>query len=114
MLKNEKNILIALAILFSANTLFAQPAPIQQSAIDSFKNTVNGKAPDTAKVHAFYWLSRAKTLSNMDESVGFANKGLDLARQIKFPIGSWNVWKHFPSLMLSRLHLKKALVLPMK
>ena len=82
-----KNILIALPILLSTNILFAQPVPMEQSAMDSLKNIINGNTPDTAKVHAFYWLSRSKTLSNTGESVELANKGLDLARKIKFPIG---------------------------
>ena len=30
----------ALATLLSANILFAQPAPVEQSAIDSFKNII--------------------------------------------------------------------------
>jgi two-component sensor histidine kinase len=38
-------------------------------------------------VHAFYSLSRGTTLSNISESLDFGNKGLDLARKIKFPIG---------------------------
>ena len=85
--KNEKNILVALAILLSTDMLFAQPISIEQSAMDSFKNTINGNTSDTVKVHALYWLSRTKTLSNTDESVELANKGLDLATKIKFPIG---------------------------
>ena len=83
----KKNILVALATLLSANMLFAQPAPVEQPAIDSFKNIINGNTADTSKVHAFYWLSRGKTLSNTGESIELANKGLDLARKIKFPIG---------------------------
>ena len=82
-----KNVLIALALLLNANMIFAQPVPLEQSAIDSFKNIINGNIQDTAKVHAYYWLSRAKTLSNTGESVELGNKGLDLARKIKFPIG---------------------------
>ena len=83
----KKIVLIALAILLSANMLFAQPAPVEKAAIDSFKNIINGNTADTSKVHAFYWLSRGKTLSNTGESIELANKGLDLARKIKFPIG---------------------------
>ena len=84
---NQKNILIALVILLSANILLAQPAPMGQAASDSLKNIINGNTADTTKVHAFYWLSRGKTLNKTDESVYLANKGLDLARKIKFPIG---------------------------
>src|SRR5258705_7626442 len=84
--QNEKNILVALATLFSASMLFAQPAQVERAAIDSFKNIINGNTADTAKVHAFYWLSRAKTLSSTGESIELGNKRLDLARKIKFPI----------------------------
>jgi two-component sensor histidine kinase len=76
-----------LATLLSANIMFAQPAPVEQSAIDSFKNIINGSTADTGKVHAFYWLSRSKTLSSTGESIELANKGLDLAKKIKFPMG---------------------------
>ncbi len=85
--QNEKNILVALAILLSHNILFAQPAPAGPSAADSFKNIIQGNASDTSKVHAFYWLSRGATLGNTAESVDWGNKGLDLARKIKFSIG---------------------------
>jgi len=79
--------LVTLAIVCSASMMFAQPAPVERSAIDSFKNIIQGNTADTSKVHAFYWLSRGKTLGNTAESVELANKGLDLARRIKFPIG---------------------------
>ncbi len=60
---------------------------MKQSAMDSLKNIINSKANDTNKVHAFYWLSRTNTLSNTKESLELANKGLDLAKKIDFPIG---------------------------
>ncbi len=85
--KNEKNILIAVAIILSANMVLAQPVAMEQSAIDSFKNIINSNIADTAKVHALYWLSRSETLSDADESLALANKGLGLARNIKFPAG---------------------------
>lgn len=66
---------------------WAQPAPLSKSKIDSLKNVINSKTDDTTKVHAFYWISRANTLSNTSESLIFANKGLELARKAKFPIG---------------------------
>src|SRR6185437_7262133 len=84
---NEKAILVMLAILLSVNTLVAQPVSIEPSAIDSFKNILKSNSADTTKVHALYWLSRVKTLSNAGESVELANIGLDLAKKIKFPIG---------------------------
>ena len=86
-LHSEKNILVALATLLSANILFAQPAPVERPAIDSFKNIIQGNAADTTKVHAYYWLSRGMTLGNTAESVEWGNKGLDLAKKIKFSIG---------------------------
>ena len=85
--KNKKNLLLALPILFNSNMLSAQPVPMGQSGIDSLENVINGNANDTTKVHAFYWLSRGTTLGNTGESVELGNKGLDLARKIKFPIG---------------------------
>src|SRR5215212_9302861 len=86
-LRSEKNMLVALATLLSANLLFAQPAPVERSVIDNFKMIIQGNAADTAKVHAYYWLSRAMTLGNTTESVEWGNKGLDLAKKIKFYIG---------------------------
>ena len=83
---SEKSILV-LAILCSANVLFAQPVPMTQAAVDSLKNIIQSNLPDTNKVHAFYWLGRAKTLSNTDESVQWGTEGLDLAKKIKFPVG---------------------------
>lgn len=83
----KKLIHLALLPLCAVNFLFAQPAPVNKSVIDSLKKLINSKANDTAKVHAYYWISRANTLSNTSESVDFANKGLELAQKVKFPIG---------------------------
>lgn len=80
-------IYLTLLALCAVTPLFAQPAPVNKSVIDSLKNIINSKANDTAKVHAYYWISRANTLSNTGESINFANKGLELARKVKFPIG---------------------------
>ncbi|HZI52674.1 MAG TPA: sensor histidine kinase, partial [Chitinophagaceae bacterium] len=82
-----KNIPVIVVILLAHAALIAQPAPVSRSAIDSFQNIIKGKAADTSKVHAYYWLSRGTTLGNSAESVDWGNKGLDLARKIKFPIG---------------------------
>ncbi len=83
-----KNLLYYLFLaLLAVNTLFAQPAPLNKSVIDSLKSVIKSKANDTTKVHAYYWISRANTLSNSTESLEFANKGLALARKAKFPIG---------------------------
>jgi len=84
---SKKNILVTLATLLSASIVFAQPAPVDQHAIDSLKNIVQGNAADTNKIHAYYWLSRGLTLGNTAESVEWGNKGLDLAAKIKFSIG---------------------------
>lgn len=73
--------------LSSVISVFAQPAPLNKSALDSLKNVINSSANDTAKVHAFYWISRATTLSNTTESINFASKGLALAQKAQFPIG---------------------------
>ncbi|GAB2613043.1 hypothetical protein GCM10027035_06790 [Emticicia sediminis] len=73
--------------LSSVISVFAQPAPLNKSILDSLKNVINSSANDRAKVHAFYWISRATTLSNTTESINFANKGLVLAQKAKFPIG---------------------------
>ena len=81
------NILVTLAIVCSANRLFAQPIRMEQTSVDSLKNSIKGNTPDTNKVHALYWLSRTETLSSTDESVKSANEGLNLALKIKFPIG---------------------------
>lgn len=70
-----------------ANLATAQPAPLGKSKIDSLKNVINGRSNDTAKVHAFYWMSRSTTLSNTTESINFASKGLALAQKAQFPIG---------------------------
>jgi two-component sensor histidine kinase len=83
----RKNILVSLATLFAATMLYAQPVPMSQRGIDSLKYIINGNTGDTNKVHAFYWLSRTKTLGNTDESVKLANEGLDLAKKLKFPMG---------------------------
>jgi two-component system, sensor histidine kinase PdtaS len=85
--ENGKNILAALVIFLGANMLSAQPTRLEKSAIDSFKIIIKGNTTDTTTVHALYWLSRNTTLSNTSESVELANKGLDLARKIKFPPG---------------------------
>lgn len=86
-IQNKNYIVVGLAILSGVNMLLAQPVRLERSAIDSFKNSITGNTGDTAKVHAFYWMSRNKTLSNTGESIELANKGLDLARKIKFPVG---------------------------
>jgi two-component sensor histidine kinase len=84
---NKKNILVSLAFLFTAIILNAQPTQVDRPAIDSLHHIIESNVQDSNKVHAFYLLSRGTTLSNTNESVEFANKGLDLARKIKFPIG---------------------------
>lgn len=85
--KDGKHILVALAIILSVTRLFAQPVRMERASIDSLNKIVEGNAADTGKVHAFYWLSRSNTLSNTGESVELANKGLNLAKKIKFAIG---------------------------
>ncbi|MCP9764680.1 tetratricopeptide repeat-containing sensor histidine kinase [Lacihabitans soyangensis] len=82
-----KKILLFLVSVCLANLATAQPAPLGKSKIDSLKNVINGRSNDTAKVHAFYWMSRSTTLSNTTESINFASKGLALAQKAKFPIG---------------------------
>src|ERR1700750_1472403 len=84
---DKRNMLFLPALLFIANLLNAQPAPMGQPAEDSLHNIIEGNAQDSNKVHAFYWLSRGTTLSNTNKSVELGNQGLDLARKIKFPIG---------------------------
>lgn len=79
------NLLIVTSCLF--NSVFAQPTPLNKSEIDNLKNIIKSNTNDTNKVHAFYWISRANTLSNTTESIDIANKGLELARNLKFPIG---------------------------
>jgi two-component sensor histidine kinase len=81
------NMLATLAMVCSANVLFAQPFRLEQPAVDSFTSIIKGNRQDTNRVHALYWLSRSKTLSNTGESVALGNEGLDLARKIKFPMG---------------------------
>jgi len=83
----KKNLLAPLAFLFTANILNAQPAPMDQPAMDSLLSVIKSNAQDSNKVHAFYTLSRGITLSNTKESLEFGNKGLDLARKIKFTMG---------------------------
>jgi two-component sensor histidine kinase len=83
----KKHIQFIIATCFSYTSLYAQPAPLNKSTIDSLENIINSKTNDTSKVHAYYWISRANTLSNTTESLDFANKGLELARKAKFPIG---------------------------
>ena len=83
----KKNILLLPAFLFTAYILNAQPAPLGQPAEDSLHSIIESNTQDSNKVHAFYWLSRGTTLSNTSKSVEFGNKGLDLARKIKFPMG---------------------------
>jgi len=84
---SKKNILVLLTFLFIANILYAQPAPLDRAGVDSLNHIIESNTLDSNKVHAFYWLSRGTTLSNTNKSVEFANKGLDLAREIKFPMG---------------------------
>ncbi len=73
--------------LIASNLISAQPFPVQNSAMDSLQNIINSKAKDTNKVHAFYWLSRANTLLNARLAIELANKGLNLSKENKFPIG---------------------------
>src|SRR5436190_11373988 len=86
-LTDKKNMLVSLAFLFTANILYAQPAPLDQAGTDSLNNIIQSNTQDSNKVHAFYWLSRGTTLSNTNKSVELGHEGLDLARKIKFPMG---------------------------
>lgn len=74
-------------LLLASNILSAQPFPMQKAAMDSLQNIINGKANDTNKIHAFYWLSRANMLLNTQKTLELANEGLDLTKKIDFPIG---------------------------
>jgi two-component sensor histidine kinase len=83
-----KTILKSLIVtLIASYSLYAQPVPLNKTTVDSLKIVINKNVNDTAKVHAFYWISRANTLSNTSESIDFASKGLVLARKVKFPTG---------------------------
>lgn len=83
----KKSMFVLLAFLFAMNMLYAQPAPLDKAGSDSLHHVIGSSTQDTNKVHAYYWLSRGTTLSNVNQSVELGNKGLDLARKIKFPIG---------------------------
>jgi two-component sensor histidine kinase len=83
----KKHLHFIIATCFSYTSLYAQPAPLNKPTIDSLENVINSKTHDTSKVHAYYWISRANTLSNTTVSLDFASKGLELARKAKFPIG---------------------------
>jgi two-component sensor histidine kinase len=83
----KKPALATFLFLFATHLLSAQPTGISPVASDSLKKVLAGTANDTTKVHAYYWLSRANTLSNTQASLDLANKGLDLAKKIGFPIG---------------------------
>ena len=83
----KKNRLVTLAIVCSATMLFAQPTRMEHTAEVSFKNIIKGNIQDTNKVHALYWLSRTYTLNNTAESIELGNEGLQLATQLKFPMG---------------------------
>ena len=78
---------ILFTFLFIANISYAQPAPSNEAGTDSLNNIIKSNWPDSNKVHAFYWLARGTTLSNTNQSVEFGNKGVHLARKIKFPMG---------------------------
>ncbi len=79
--------LVSVAFLFIAHIPKAQPVFMEQHAIDSFHKIINLNKQDSNEVHAYYSLSRGTTLNNTNKSVELGNKGLDLARKIKFPIG---------------------------
>lgn len=81
------NSLIIAVILTSPAMLFAQPFSLEKPVVDKYKDLIGKNAPDTATVHAFYWLSRNITLSNTGEAIDLANKGLELARKINFRSG---------------------------
>ena len=83
----KHHLMVTLAFVCSANTLFAQPTRMEQTAIDSFKNIIKANIQDTNKVHALYWLSRTNTFSNTAESVALGNEGLKLSGKLKFPMG---------------------------
>lgn len=84
---DKKKMLVSLAFLFIASLLKAQPVFMEQHAMDSLKYIIALNKQDSNEVHAFYLLSRGNTLSNTSKSVEMGNKGLDLARKIKFPMG---------------------------
>ena len=84
---DKKNILVSLAFLFTANILSAQPIFMEQHATDSLQKIIELNKEDSNEVHAFYSLSRGTTLSNANKSVELGNKGLYLAKKIKFPMG---------------------------
>ncbi len=83
----RKYILVAFTLLFTLNTLLAQPFPMNDAEMDNFSKKANGAAKDSTKVNALYWLSRANTLVNPNKTIEIANQGLSLAREIKYPIG---------------------------
>ena len=84
---DKKKMLLLPAILFAAYILNGQPAPMDPHTKDSLQKIIESNTQDSSKVHAFYWLSRGTTLGTTAESVEWGNKGLDLARKIKFSMG---------------------------
>src|SRR4051812_40435166 len=86
-LASKKKMLVWVLCLFAAYASKAQPIFMEQHTVDSLHKIIALNKQDTTEVHAYYTLSRGNTLSNTTQSVDFGNKGLALARQIKFPMG---------------------------
>src|SRR5690349_1312942 len=80
-------IMVSLAVLFIAHLAKAQQAFMEKHTADSLYHIIELDKQDSNQVHAFYSLSRGTTLSNTNKSIELGNKGLDLARKIKFPVG---------------------------
>ncbi|MES2647073.1 MAG: sensor histidine kinase [Bacteroidota bacterium] len=87
LLTANKKMLASISFLIITYITGAQPAFMEQHTRDSLQKIIALNKQDTNEVHAFYSLSRSSTLSNTSQSVELGNKGLALARKIKFPMG---------------------------
>ena len=86
-LTGNKKIMVSAALFVTTYIPGAQPVFMEQHTRDSLHKLIALDKQDTNEVHALYSLTRSNTLSNTSKAVELGNKGLDLARKIKFPMG---------------------------
>ena len=66
---------------------FAIEAHAQQATVDSLKTLVNVARPDTTKVKLYSELSQELSRQDIEQSLQYADLGLDLARQLSYNYG---------------------------
>lgn len=94
MRKKQLRFIAIIFISFCSNAAFAQ-----QSVVDSLKNLLKTKTPDSTKVMVLDQLARNLMYSKPFEAFGFVQEGLKIAKQAKYLKGTARAYNRLGSIL---------------